>query len=156
MNRKLQIFVLFNLVLVIVVGVVLFLPIWESLTRGRENVQILERRYSAESRRDSEQNELLNIAREIKHYSEIVPTLAGISTLAGYFNLSTVEFSTNQVIVAGEADFSRLYEKRGRAEYEGSLQDFVGFLYNLNGVYVRSLSLENTRLNIDFSVFGSD
>jgi hypothetical protein len=153
-SKKTQIFIFCNLVLVIIVGAVLFLPIWDSLTRGRENVQILERQHAAERSYEFGQN--LYFPRQIKHYSEMISALADVSALAGYFNLRTVEFSTSQAIVAGEADFSRLYEKQVRAEYEGTLHDLADFLYNLYGVFVRSFSLENTRLSLDFSVFGSD
>lgn len=170
MNKKeLIIFALLNVALIALAVVFWIVPAVGSLRSGREGVRLLESEYMAqrvllEKHEDNlREIEETTRVRRILTYEEMLPALAEISTLGKAYGLNKLEFTAfeidaNMVDVAG---ISRILEMRVRAEYEGELGNTLDFLRNFAATYgnVRSFSViikENVRLNLEFSLFGSE
>jgi hypothetical protein len=161
---KMKIFVIANIAVVAMVTLLWLAPLAGDVFSGRENLRLLERRYTAERAHANmytgnlHRLEELLLSREILCYSQMIPAISEVSRSAAGNNLNTIEFSSAEVRIAEEAEFSRLYEKQVSAEYEGDLYGLVDFLYNLSDVSVRSFYIETrerARLRLEFSVFGS-
>ena len=139
------------------VGIVLFVrPAAEELRDARSLATLLEQRYEMLRFQETLQvgaayvDDAPNI---VVAYNELYVVLSRVSSLASLYDLRQVSFLASEPV--GLHLEGSIVEMRVRAEYEGSIDSFSGFLYGLDCemLAVNDVNITADRLIIGLSIF---
>ena len=148
------VFIVFNFLVIIIVGAFFVAPVFASLRAARANEAMYEKNLREVSISATKKN-TLSIQRE-----EILPALSEILKLSESFEVEEKNFSASEISVRSFENNTRVHELRVRADFSGETTELLAFLYEISAeqIFFHSFSLDAAEkiLRVDFSLFGRE
>jgi len=138
MKRVAVLFALTNGLLFVIILLTFVMPWLLNMRLGLMKLDHLNRRSAIESAGSHEANidsmdmDLITSDTQPLYSESLAYTLGEVYRLAREYNLSQTDFTVFEPTEVGLYYSGRLYEVRIRAGYEGALNDFAGFIDEMN------------------------